>query len=67
MTFEPLTKERKNYLESRFDGIYDFVEQIGVGSFSNVYRAYLRGIGDDDENNLTCISRLTVSVLEKRK
>lgn len=51
MAFEPLTKEKKKYLESRFDGIYDFVEQIGVGSFSNVYRAYLRGTGEDDENN----------------
>jgi serine/threonine protein kinase len=51
MAFEPLTKEKKEYLESRLDGIYDFVEQIGVGSFSNVYRAYLRGTGEDDENN----------------
>ena len=51
MEFEPLTKEKKKYLESRFDGIYDFVEQIGVGSFSNVYRAFLRGNLDDDLNN----------------
>ena len=40
--FAPLSKEEKEFLESRFDKMYTFVEQIGAGSFSNVYKGYMK-------------------------
>ena len=42
MSFPPISKEEKEFLESRFDGMYRFQTQIGAGSFSNVYKGYLK-------------------------